>query len=108
MDPQSPVPQPDEINFEKLQCATTFLTQTLKNYKLYKDNEHLYSRVYSCCDCCYQIRPLWNDKKLDHYNKSHDIILCSDCFVDVPEDSRSFYSDVTYKRDQDGGLFVRA
>lgn len=96
----------DLMDFEKLQRATSFLSETLKNYKLFKDNEHLFSSTYSCCDCCYQIRPLWNEKRIDHFNKIHEVLLCSDCFSEMPEEDKEFFVDVKYVRKAKGGLYI--
>lgn len=97
----------DEVLFKKVKTATAFITHTLKNYKLFKENEQLFCRVYSICDQCYQIRALWDDKRIDHFNKVHNINLCQDCFADVPEEDKSRFVDVKYVRENQGGLFCR-
>jgi hypothetical protein len=65
--------------YEQIANARDFFYNTLKMYKLYVDNESLYSDVYCCCDRCYTILPKWNPKN-KFYKNEHGIVFCHDCY----------------------------
>lgn len=96
----------DMSDIEKLQLATCFLTDLLKNYKLYKENSGIFSPIYSICDHCYSIRPKWSKGRVDYYNFVHDIMFCSDCFSSLDDETRKCFEVVTYEREEKGGLYV--
>ena len=97
--------QSDISDVEKLQLATCFLTDLLKNYKLYKENSSIFSPVYMVCDHCYSIRPKWSSGRTDYYNSVHDTTFCSDCWSSLDETSKNCFQKVKYQREEKGGLY---
>lgn len=99
-----------EKSMNALYNATSFLGLLMKNYKRYKENEHLYNKVYSVCDKCFQLRPLWKcekeEKHGDHYNQTSKVLLCNECFDDLPEEEKPCFNDVKYVNDS--GLYSRS
>jgi len=95
----------DVTDVEKLQLATCFLTDLLKNYKLYKENSGIFSPVYTVCDHCYSIRPKWSSGRVDYYNFVHDLMFCSDCWSSLDETSKKSFEKVKYQRETNGGLY---
>lgn len=59
-----------------LQIYYYVLSNTLKNYKRFKENEHLF-RNTDCCDLCYQLYSL---KDPMYQLKTDNISLCEACY----------------------------
>ena len=87
----------NEEEFRTIADARSFFYTTLKQYKLYKENEELYSKCYSCCDKCYSILPKWHKTKF--YHNDNKICFCSDCHLEsLTEEEKKNFSLVEYEK----------
>lgn len=78
-----------------LQLYYFVLSNTMKNYKMYKDNSHLF-RASCACDNCYQI---FNVKDNFYKNEEENITLCNGCYEDneAKEHYKKIEMDVSEK-----------
>lgn len=68
------------------------LSNTMKNYKMYKGNEHLF-RNSRACDNCYQV---FNIKEDWYYHTEKIITLCGACYEDntIKENYLKYNDDI--------------
>lgn len=94
------------------QFAMFFLTNTLKNYKLFKQSPELYRDTYYECDMCKGIRRKdWDGMKfiLDvlrfDYDGFPNYQLCLDCYNEkLEEEEKGCYLKVPFVRNEFGVL----
>lgn len=94
------------------QFAMFFLTNTLKNYKLFKESPELYRDTYYECDMCKSIRRKdWDNMKfvlddLRYEIGSYPIYqLCLDCYNEkLKEEEKDCYLKVPFVRNEFGVL----
>lgn len=87
------------VSDKDLQMYYFTLTNTLKNYKLYKYNTHLFNNTFAC-DRCYQ---LYSIKEPRFLHNKNDIVLCEHCLDNIGL-SRDNYNKVDNSVNHDTGL----
>lgn len=93
-------------DYEDAALARAFFVDTLKTYKLYRENYQLFGPVYIACDRCFDIRPRWVTNCSFFHNNSNDITLCSECHeVALSEEEKKDFDIMLMHKRPNTGLY---
>lgn len=93
-------------DYDAVISARELFVNTLKTYKLYRNNIDLFGNVYIACDRCYDIRPKWSNP--DYFRNHHDnVSLCKDCYHEaLSDDEQTHFDQVLHTKRPNTGLFL--